>query len=141
MFPQGLKPAFLLALDGVAEATALQSIIFETSSRHNCRKCGLMVKSNTALIGDDLIMASRSARERRIEPGGLAGRVFIRSTRKENTMPTVEVSMFEGRTVDQKRQMAKAVTSAICTTLSVPEEAVTIIIREMAKANSPKQAS
>ena len=32
MFPQGLKPAFLLALDGVAEATPLQSIIFETSS-------------------------------------------------------------------------------------------------------------
>ena len=32
VFPQGLKPAFLLALDGVAEATPLQSIIFETSS-------------------------------------------------------------------------------------------------------------
>ena len=53
-------------------------------------------------------------------------------------MPTIEVSMFEGRTVDQKRQMAKAVTSAICTTLSVPEEAVTIIIREMAKVNYAK---
>ena len=32
VFPQGLKPVFLLALDGVAEATPLQSIIFETSS-------------------------------------------------------------------------------------------------------------
>jgi len=53
-------------------------------------------------------------------------------------MPTIEVSMFEGRTVDQKRQMAKAVTSAICTSLSVPEEAVTIIIREMAKTNYAK---
>jgi 4-oxalocrotonate tautomerase len=53
-------------------------------------------------------------------------------------MPTIEVSMFEGRTVDQKRQMAKAVTSAICTTLAVPEEAVTIIIREMAKVNYAK---
>ena len=30
---QGLKPAFLLALDGVAEATPLQSIIFKTSSK------------------------------------------------------------------------------------------------------------
>jgi len=28
VFPQGLKPAFLLALDGVAQATPLQSIIF-----------------------------------------------------------------------------------------------------------------
>jgi len=50
-------------------------------------------------------------------------------------MPTIEVSMFEGRTVDQKRNMAKAVTDAICTSLSVPPEAVTIIIWEMTKAN------
>jgi hypothetical protein len=49
VFPQGLKPAFLLALDGVAqgtpasqmrtcwgprEATLFQSTIFETSSSH-----------------------------------------------------------------------------------------------------------
>ena len=53
-------------------------------------------------------------------------------------MPTIEVSMFEGRTADQKRAMAKAVTNAICSTLSVPEESVTIIIREMAKANFAK---
>ena len=53
-------------------------------------------------------------------------------------MPTVEISMFEGRTVDQKRAMAKAVTGAICTTLSVSEDVVTIIIREMAKVNYAK---
>ena len=53
-------------------------------------------------------------------------------------MPIVEVSILEGRTLDQKRQMAKAVTGAICTTLSVPEEAVSIIIREMAKTNFAK---
>jgi len=53
-------------------------------------------------------------------------------------MPTVEVSMFEGRTIDQKRKMVKTVTEAICTSLTVPEEAVTIIIREMAKVNFAK---
>jgi hypothetical protein len=39
VFPQGLKPAFLLALDGVAEATPLQSIIFETSSNTALAAC------------------------------------------------------------------------------------------------------
>ena len=34
VFPQRLKPAFLLALDGVAEATPPQSIIFEQALRN-----------------------------------------------------------------------------------------------------------
>jgi 4-oxalocrotonate tautomerase len=46
--------------------------------------------------------------------------------------------MFEGRTVDQKRKMVKGITEAICTSLSVPDSAVTIIIREMVKTNMAK---
>ena len=53
-------------------------------------------------------------------------------------MPFVQVEMLEGRTVDQKRKMVKAVTEAICTSLSVPDSAVTVIIRDMPKHNLAK---
>jgi 4-oxalocrotonate tautomerase len=53
-------------------------------------------------------------------------------------MPTVEVSMGEGRTLDQKRQMVEGITSVISTALSVPEQEVTIIIRESSNANWAK---
>lgn len=50
-------------------------------------------------------------------------------------MPIVQVEILEGRTVDQKRAMVKKVTEAICETLVVPPERVTIILREMHKEN------
>lgn len=50
-------------------------------------------------------------------------------------MPIVQMEIFKGRTVEQKREMAKEVTNAICRTLSCPPEAVSIIIREMDKEN------
>jgi len=53
-------------------------------------------------------------------------------------MPFVQVEMIEGRTVDQKRNMVKGITEAICTSLSVPPTAVTVIIRDMAKHNLGK---
>jgi 4-oxalocrotonate tautomerase len=53
-------------------------------------------------------------------------------------MPTVQIEMIEGRTVDQKRTLVKSVTEAICSSLSVPPSAVTIIIRDMQKHNLGK---
>ncbi|MDD2496689.1 MAG: 4-oxalocrotonate tautomerase [Desulfitobacteriaceae bacterium] len=50
-------------------------------------------------------------------------------------MPIVQVEIIKGRTVEQKRQMAKQVTEAITKTLACPPEAVKIIIREMEKEN------
>ncbi len=47
-------------------------------------------------------------------------------------MPIVHVDMLEGRTVEQKRKMVKEVTEAIVKSLSVPPDAVTIIISDMA---------
>jgi 4-oxalocrotonate tautomerase len=46
--------------------------------------------------------------------------------------------MLDGRTLDQKRKMVKSVTEAICTSLSVPDSAVTVIISEMPKAHLAK---
>ncbi len=47
-------------------------------------------------------------------------------------MPIVQIHILEGRTVEQKRQMADGVTKAICESLSVPPEKVRIIISNMA---------
>ncbi|NMA15489.1 MAG: 4-oxalocrotonate tautomerase [Clostridia bacterium] len=50
-------------------------------------------------------------------------------------MPIVQVEIIKGRTLEQKRQMAKEVTEAISKNLVCPPEAVKIIIREMEKEN------
>ncbi len=48
-------------------------------------------------------------------------------------MPIVQVEILEGRSVEQKRNMARDVTEAISTNLDCPKQAVTIIIREVKK--------
>lgn len=53
-------------------------------------------------------------------------------------MPIVQIDFLEGRTVDQKREMAKKITDAICETANCPPEAVTIIIRECPKEHIAK---
>jgi len=53
-------------------------------------------------------------------------------------MPIVQIDMIEGRTVEQKRELVKKVTAAICETASCPAEAVTIIIRDAAKHHIAK---
>ena len=68
----------------------------------------------------------------------IEGRGTPRPSIRPPEMPTVEISMLEGRTADQKRQMAKSLTTAISTSLTMPEEAVTIIIREMSNVNFAK---
>lgn len=53
-------------------------------------------------------------------------------------MPIVQVELLEGRTVEQKRAMAKEITDAICKSLGTKPEAVTIIIRDMLNENYAK---
>jgi len=49
----------------------------------------------------------------------------------EFNVPIVQVELFSGRTLEQKRALVDQVTKAICQSLSVPPEAVRIILREM----------
>jgi 4-oxalocrotonate tautomerase len=49
-------------------------------------------------------------------------------------MPVVIVEMWEGRTVEQKKQLVEGITSAI-TKLGIPPEAVQVIIKDNPKHN------
>jgi 4-oxalocrotonate tautomerase len=53
-------------------------------------------------------------------------------------MPIVQIDFAEGRSVEQKRALAKKVTEAICETAKCPPEAVTIILRDLPKTNFSK---
>jgi 4-oxalocrotonate tautomerase len=50
-------------------------------------------------------------------------------------MPYVIVELFEGRTVDQKRACAKAITDAIVEHLKTSPEATHILFHEMKREN------
>ena len=50
-------------------------------------------------------------------------------------MPTVQIEMFEGRTLEQKRMLVEKVTQAIVESINTPTENVKIIIREMSREN------
>jgi 4-oxalocrotonate tautomerase len=53
-------------------------------------------------------------------------------------MPLVQIDFAEGRTVEQKRDLAQKVTTAICETANCPPESVTIVIRDLPKTNISK---
>ncbi|HTD04076.1 4-oxalocrotonate tautomerase [Undibacterium sp.] len=48
-------------------------------------------------------------------------------------MPTINVQMFEGRTLEQKRAFVKAITEAACATLGSSPESVDVIITDVKK--------
>lgn len=48
-------------------------------------------------------------------------------------MPNVVIDFLEGRSLDQKRAMAKRVTEALVETLNCKPEAVQIVIHEISK--------
>ncbi len=48
-------------------------------------------------------------------------------------MPTIRVELFEGRTVDQKRALAKALTEATVATLGGSSEAVDILFYDISR--------
>ena len=53
-------------------------------------------------------------------------------------MPILQIEILKGRTIEQKREMVKKVTEAVSETLNCPEDAVSIIIREMDTENFAK---
>lgn len=54
---------------------------------------------------------------------------------RKKTMPTINVQLFEGRTLEQKRAFVKAVTEVTVTTLGASAESVDIIIEEVKREN------
>ncbi|GAB1399666.1 hypothetical protein MASR2M79_20240 [Aminivibrio sp.] len=50
-------------------------------------------------------------------------------------MPTVNIQLFEGRTLEQKRKLAEKLTGAVIEVLNVPSEAVRVTITEMSREN------
>jgi 4-oxalocrotonate tautomerase len=51
-------------------------------------------------------------------------------------MPTVQIDMFEGRTIEQKRMLVEKVTKAIVESIDTKPENVKIVIRDMPRENS-----
>ncbi|HEY6982779.1 4-oxalocrotonate tautomerase [Reyranella sp.] len=50
-------------------------------------------------------------------------------------MPMINVQMFEGRTIEQRRKLAKELTDATCRTLGCPADAVQVILTDVRKEN------
>ncbi|WP_395712034.1 4-oxalocrotonate tautomerase [Reyranella sp.] len=61
------------------------------------------------------------------------------SSRSENsrrqTMPMINVQMFEGRTLEQRRKLAKELTEGTCRALGCTPDAVQIILTDIKKEN------
>ena len=51
-------------------------------------------------------------------------------------MPTIQIDMIAGRTIEQKRDMVKKVTQAVIDSIACPPETVSIIIRENSQGAS-----
>jgi len=50
-------------------------------------------------------------------------------------MPIVTIDLWEGRTVEQKREIVRAVTSAVANAAGCPPDAVWVVIRDVSKDN------
>ncbi|WP_306770794.1 4-oxalocrotonate tautomerase [Paraburkholderia sp. UYCP14C] len=57
------------------------------------------------------------------------------STPRSNLMPTFHIELFEGRTLEQKRQFVEAITKATCESLGVEPNSVDIILTDVKKEN------
>lgn len=50
-------------------------------------------------------------------------------------MPLCEITLIEGRTAEQKRDLMKNVTEAIHTSIDAPKEAIRVVLREVPAAH------
>lgn len=50
-------------------------------------------------------------------------------------MPLVEVTMFEGRTTEQKRELVSKMTDLLVDTIGTKKDSVTVLIRDISKEN------
>ena len=53
-------------------------------------------------------------------------------------MPLIIVEIDEGRSIEQKRGLAKDITEAVCKNFAVPPQAVSILMHEGKKENRAK---
>lgn len=53
-------------------------------------------------------------------------------------MPILQIEMFKGKTIEQKREMVRKITDAVTESLNCSKESVSIIIREMELENFAK---
>ncbi|WP_149733290.1 2-hydroxymuconate tautomerase [Propionispora hippei] len=70
-------------------------------------------------------------------PTGLLNQRFPK-IRRRAIMPIVQIDMLEGRSTEQKRELAKKITEVIVETAKCQPDAVTIVIREAAKQHISK---
>ncbi|WP_363246956.1 4-oxalocrotonate tautomerase [Reyranella sp.] len=56
-------------------------------------------------------------------------------TREKKKMPMINVQMFEGRTIEQRRALAKELTEGTCRALGCTPDAVQIILTDIKKEN------
>jgi 4-oxalocrotonate tautomerase len=49
-------------------------------------------------------------------------------------MPYVSIETFAGKSGEQKKNLIEAVTKAVCDSLSVPAEAVWVVVKDVPKA-------
>ena len=57
----------------------------------------------------------------------------IGSIKGGDAMPIIQVHLFEGRTLDQKRKLVASMTEAVVKSLDIKAEDVRIILEEMAR--------
>ena len=60
---------------------------------------------------------------------------FPQHSRKEEVMPVITIQMWEGRSVEQKRELVKAITKAMVDIGKTRQEAVQVIIHDVPKNN------
>ncbi|PXY18904.1 tautomerase family protein [Prauserella muralis] len=53
-------------------------------------------------------------------------------------MPRIVVQAYEGRTLDQKRHLVRAITDVVVDAYAVPPETVTVVIEEIRKDHMAK---
>jgi len=56
-------------------------------------------------------------------------------------MPIVQIDWAEGRSVEQKRELARKVTAAVSEAGKCPPEAVTVIIRDLPRTDIAKNGT
>ncbi|MEX3670912.1 4-oxalocrotonate tautomerase [Paraburkholderia phenoliruptrix] len=55
--------------------------------------------------------------------------------KRSPTMPTFHIELFEGRSLEQKRQFVEAITKATCESLGVEPNSVDIILTDVKREN------
>ncbi|MEM5403040.1 MULTISPECIES: 4-oxalocrotonate tautomerase [Paraburkholderia] len=79
--------------------------------------------------------AAQARSHRFVIPRLIAPNPSYRSLFKETRMPTFHIEMFEGRSVEQKRQLAAALTETTCKVLGVEPQSVDIIFHDVKPEN------